>query len=91
MPFQAIDEDTLLSPILWDMYIGASLLDILETVDTYYEIDEIILKMKKAEPIFCNPVYKNSELMFRFLFLLRVSNASFSYVFPRKIIIFAIS
>ena len=52
MPSRAIDEDTLLSPIVWDMYIGASLLDILETVDTYYEIDEIILKMKKAEPIF---------------------------------------
>ena len=32
--------------------IRASLLDILETGDTYYEIDEIILKMKKAEPIF---------------------------------------
>ena len=33
--------------------IRASLLDILETSDTYYEIDEIILKMKlKAEPIF---------------------------------------
>ena len=32
--------------------IRASLLDILETGDTYYEIDEIILKMKKAEPVF---------------------------------------
>ena len=32
--------------------ICASLLDILETGDTYYEINEIILKMKKAEPIF---------------------------------------
>ena len=33
--------------------IRASLLDILETGDTYYEIDEIILKMKlKAEPFF---------------------------------------
>ena len=32
--------------------ICASLLDILETGDTNYEIDEIILKMKKAEPIF---------------------------------------
>ena len=32
--------------------IRASLLDILETGDTYYEIDEIIFKMKKAEPIF---------------------------------------
>ena len=32
--------------------IRASLLDILETGDTYYEIDEIILKMKSAEPIF---------------------------------------
>ena len=33
--------------------ILASLLDILETGDTYYEIDEIILKMKlKAEPFF---------------------------------------
>ena len=32
--------------------IRASLLDILEAGDTYYEIDEIILKMKKAEPIF---------------------------------------
>ena len=32
--------------------IRASLLDILETGDTYYEIDEIILKLKKAEPIF---------------------------------------
>ena len=32
--------------------IRASLLDMLETGDTYYEIDEIILKMKKAEPIF---------------------------------------
>jgi len=31
----------------------ASLLDILETGNTYYDIDEIIiLKMKKAEPIF---------------------------------------
>ena len=47
--------------------IRASLLDILETGDTYYEIDEIILKMKNAEPIFCNPAYKNSELMFCFL------------------------
>ena len=32
--------------------IRASLLDILETGNTYYETDEIILKMKKAEPIF---------------------------------------
>ena len=32
--------------------IPASLLDILESGDTYYEIDEIILKVKKAEPIF---------------------------------------
>ena len=34
--------------------IRASLRDILETGDTYtyYETDEIILKMKKAEPIF---------------------------------------
>ena len=32
--------------------IRASLLDMLETGDTYYEIDKIILKMKKAEPIF---------------------------------------
>ena len=32
--------------------IRASLLDTLETGDTYYEIDEIILKVKKAEPIF---------------------------------------
>ena len=32
--------------------IRASLLDILETGDVYYEIDEIILKMKKVEPIF---------------------------------------
>ena len=32
--------------------IRASLLDILEAGDTYYEVDEIILKMKKAEPIF---------------------------------------
>ena len=32
--------------------ICASLLDILETGDTYYEINEIILKMKKAEPNF---------------------------------------
>ena len=47
--------------------IRASLLDILETGDTYYEIDEITLKMKNAEPIFCNPAYKNSELMFCFL------------------------
>ena len=31
--------------------VRASLLDTLETGDTYYEIDEI-LKMKKAEPIF---------------------------------------
>ena len=61
--------------------IRASLLDILETGDTYYEIDGSILKMKKAEPIFCNPAYKNSELLFCFLFLLRVLNASFSYVF----------
>ena len=37
------------------------------------------------------PANKNSELMFCFLFLLRVLNASFSYVFLRKIIIFAIS
>ena len=71
--------------------IRASLLDILETGDTYYEIDEIILKMKKAEPIFCNPGYKNSQLMFCFPLLLRVLNASFSYVFLRKIKMFAIS
>ena len=32
--------------------IRASLLDTLETVDTCYEIDEIILKVKNAEPIF---------------------------------------
>ena len=32
--------------------IRASLLDILETGNTYYEINEIILKMKKAGPIF---------------------------------------
>ena len=32
--------------------IRASLLDILETCNTYYETDEFILKMKKAEPIF---------------------------------------
>ena len=32
--------------------VCASLLDILETGDTYYETNEIILKMKKAEPIF---------------------------------------
>ena len=32
--------------------ICASLLDILETGNTHYEVDEIILKMKKAEPIF---------------------------------------
>ena len=32
--------------------IRATLLDTLETGDTYYEIDEIILKVKKAEPIF---------------------------------------
>ena len=32
--------------------IHASLLDILETGNTYYETDEIILKMKKAEPMF---------------------------------------
>ena len=31
--------------------IRASLLDILETGDTYYEMDEITLKMKKAEPM----------------------------------------
>ena len=43
--------------------IRASLLDILET-------GEIILKMKlKAEPVFFNPAYKNSELMFCFPFL----------------------
>ena len=71
--------------------IRASLLDILETGDTYYEIDEIILKMKKAEPIFCNPGYKNSQLMLCFPLLLRVLNASFSYVFLRKIKMFAIS
>ena len=62
--------------------IRASLLDTLETVDTYYEIDEIINY---------NPAHKNSELMFCFLFLLRVLDASFSYVFLLKIIIFAIS
>ena len=32
--------------------IRASLLDILETGDTYYKIDEITVKMKKAEPMF---------------------------------------
>ena len=32
--------------------IRASLFDILETCNTYYETDEFILKMKKAEPIF---------------------------------------
>ena len=37
---------------LFKFQICASLLDILEAGDTYYEIDEIILKMKKAEPIF---------------------------------------
>ena len=35
-----------------NLILCASLLDILEAGDTYYEIDEIILKMKKAEPIF---------------------------------------
>ena len=55
--------------------IRASLLNILETDDTYFVI----------------PTYKNGELMFCFLFLLRVLDASFSYVFLRKIIIFAIS
>ena len=34
------------------IFVHRSLLDILETGDTYYEINEIILKMKKAEPIF---------------------------------------
>ena len=32
--------------------IRASLFDTLEIGDTYYEIDEIILQVKKAEPIF---------------------------------------
>ena len=32
--------------------IRASLLDILETGDTYYKVDEITVKMKKAEPMF---------------------------------------
>ena len=32
--------------------IRASLLDILETGNTYYKIDEITVKMKKAEPMF---------------------------------------
>ena len=42
--------------------IRALLLDILETGDTYYEIDEIILKMKKAKQIFCNlPAYKTAS------------------------------
>ena len=58
-----------------------------ERLGTRLEIDEIILKMKKAEPIFCNPAYKNSEPLFYFPFLLRVLNASFSDVFLRKIII----
>ena len=37
---------------IFKLNIRASLLDILQIDDTYYEIDEIILKMKKAEPIF---------------------------------------
>ena len=52
--------------------IRASLLDTLETVDTYYEIDEIINY---------NPAHKNSELMFCFLFRLRVLNAFFHVFF----------
>ena len=62
-----------------------------ERLGTRLEIDEIILKMKKAEPIFCNLAYKNSELLFYFPFLLRVLNASFSDVFLRKIIIYTIA
>ena len=50
--------------------IRASLLDILEAGDIYYKIDEIILKMRKAEPLFFVilpiKIYKNSELMFCF-------------------------
>ena len=73
--------------------IRASLLDILETCNTYYETDEFILKMKKAEPIifFVILPIKTASYCFVFPFLLRVLNASFSYVFLRKIIIFAIS
>ena len=58
-----------------NLILCASLLDILDTGNTYYEIDEIILKMKKI----CFP------------FFLRVLNASFSYVFLHKIIICVIS
>ena len=71
-----------LSKHKFNFNIRASLLDILETGDTYYEIDENILKVKNAEPIFCNPACKNSELnALCFVFFLRVLNASFSYVF----------
>ena len=41
-----------LSKHKFKFHICASLLDILETGNTHYEVDEIILKMKKAEPIF---------------------------------------
>ena len=52
----------------------------------------LFLKWRKQNQFFCNPAYRNSiSYCFVFPFLLRVLNASFSYVFLRKIIIFAIS
>ena len=39
---------------------------------------KLFLKWRKQNQFFCNPAYKNSELMFCFLFFLIVLNVSFS-------------
>ena len=59
---------------------------ILRKMTSVWKPIQLFLKWRKQNQFFCNPAYKNSELMFFFFpFLLGVLNASFSYVFLRKI------
>ena len=56
-------------------------LGILETGNTYYETDEIILKMKKQNQFFCNPAYENSKLLYCFSFPPKSSKCIFFMFF----------